>query len=173
MTGPVPEVEVSREPAKRIQPFVILWVVLDAILVCLFGAIGKSSHDGSAWLFFDAAWPFLVGLGVGWLAVGCALIGVFLPILPTVPFLLIALWAFGRSSERLREKLLADPVFGPDIRRWQERGAIRRSAKLLSVTAMAGSVAISLALGVPARAVIIQAIILSAVAVFIITRPEA
>lgn len=115
----------------------------------------------------------LIYLGVGWLAVGCALIGVFLPILPTVPFLLIALWAFGRSSERLREKLLADPVFGPDIRRWQERGAIRRSAKLLSVTAMAGSVAISLALGVPARAVIIQAIILSAVAVFIITRPEA
>ena len=55
MTGPVPEVEVSREPAKRIQPFVILWVVLDAFLVCLFGAIGKSSHDGSAWLFFDAA----------------------------------------------------------------------------------------------------------------------
>lgn len=69
MTGPVPEAEVSREPAERIQPFVILWVVLDAFLVCLFGAIGKSSHDGSAWLFFDAAWPFLVGLGVGWLAV--------------------------------------------------------------------------------------------------------
>lgn len=69
MTGPVPEVEVRDEPAKRIRPFVILWVALDAVLVCVFGAIGKSSHDGSAWQFFDAAWPFLVGLGIGWLAV--------------------------------------------------------------------------------------------------------
>ncbi|MCT1602673.1 DUF3054 domain-containing protein [Kocuria sp. p3-SID1433] len=47
----------------------ILWFALDAALVCLFGAIGKSSHDGSAWQFFDASWPFLVGLGLGWLAV--------------------------------------------------------------------------------------------------------
>ena len=111
-------------------------------------------------------------LGIGWLAVGCALIGAFLPILPTVPFLLIALWAFGRSSERMRERLLADPVFGPDIRRWQERGAIRRPAKMLSVLAMSASVAISVALGVPMRAVAIQATILAAVALFILTRPE-
>ena len=115
----------------------------------------------------------VVYLGVGWLAVSCAFIGAFLPILPTVPFLLVALWAFGRSSDRLRERLLADPVFGPDIRRWQERGAIRRGAKILSVVAMSASVAISLALGVPVQAVAAQATILAAVALFIITRPEA
>lgn len=115
----------------------------------------------------------VVYLGVGWLAVSCAFIGAFLPILPTVPFLLVALWAFGRSSDRLRERLLADPVFGPDIRRWQERGAIRRGAKILSVVAMSASVAISLALGVPVQAVSVQATILAAVALFIITRPEA
>ena len=72
----------------------------------------------------------VVYLGVGWLAGSCAFIGAFLPILPTVPFLLVALWAFGRSSDRLRERLLADPVFGPDIRRCQEPGAIRRGAKI-------------------------------------------
>lgn len=114
-----------------------------------------------------------VYLGIGWLATGCAVIGAFLPILPTVPFLLVALWAFGRSSERMRERLLADPVFGPDIRRWQERGAIRRGAKVLSVAAMSASVVISLALGVPVRAVAIQATILVMVALFILTRPEA
>lgn len=112
-------------------------------------------------------------LGIGWLAVGFALIGVALPILPTVPFLLIALWAFGRSSDRMRKRLLADPVFGPDIRRWQERGAIRRPAKMLSVMAMSASVAISLLAGVPAQAVMFQAAILAAVALFIVTRPEA
>ena len=94
----------------------------------------------------------IIYLGIGWFGVGCALIGAFLPIVPTVPFLLVALWAFGRSSERLRQRLLADPVFGPDIRRWQERGAIRRPAKLLSVLAMSSSVAISLLIGVPAQA---------------------
>ncbi|NHF72931.1 YbaN family protein [Paracoccus xiamenensis] len=112
-------------------------------------------------------------LGIGWLAVGFAFVGVFLPILPTVPFLLIALWAFGRSSERLRARLLADPVFGPDIRRWQERGAIRRSAKVLSLTAMTASVALSLAIGVPPQAVTIQAAVLTAVGLFILSRPEA
>lgn len=115
----------------------------------------------------------VVYLGIGWLAVGFALIGVLLPILPTVPFLLIALWAFGRSSDRLRQRLLADPTFGPDIRRWQQRGAIRRPAKMLSVSAMTASVAISLIAGVPAQAVMFQAAILVAVALFIVTRPEA
>lgn len=69
MTAPVPEVEVRDEPARRIQPFVILWIALDAVLICLFGAIGKSNHGESALTFFDAAWPFLVGLALGWLAV--------------------------------------------------------------------------------------------------------
>lgn len=77
----------------------------------------------------------VVYLGVGWLAVSCAFIGAFLPILPTVPFLLVALWAFGRSSDRLRERLLADPVFGPDIRRWQGVAPFGAALKILSVVA--------------------------------------
>lgn len=111
-------------------------------------------------------------LAIGWIAVACAAIGAFLPILPTVPFLLVALWAFSRSSDRLRRRLLADPVFGPDIRRWQEHGAIRRPAKLLAVAAMAGSVGIAVVLGLPVIAIAAQAVVLSAVAIFIVTRPE-
>lgn len=115
----------------------------------------------------------IIWLAVGWIAVGLAFIGVLLPIMPTVPFLLVAIWAFGRSSERLRQRLLADPVFGPDIKRWHERGAIRRSAKILATTAMTASVFISLWLGVPVYVVAVQAIVLLSIAVFIVTRPEA
>ncbi|SDD46713.1 hypothetical protein SAMN05421538_101668 [Paracoccus isoporae] len=112
-------------------------------------------------------------LAIGWIAVACATVGAFLPILPTVPFLLVALWAFSRSSDRLRRRLLADPVFGPDIRRWQERGAIRRPAKILAVLAMAASVGIATFLGLPVMAIAVQALLLTAVAGFIVTRPEA
>ncbi len=115
----------------------------------------------------------IIWLTVGWIAVGFAFIGLLLPIVPTVPFLLVAIWAFGRSSERLRERLLSDPVFGPDIRKWQERGAIRRSAKVFATVAMMFSVLISLWLGMPAYVVAIQAVILLSVAAFIVTRPEA
>ncbi|WBU63835.1 YbaN family protein [Paracoccus aerodenitrificans] len=111
-------------------------------------------------------------LCVGWVAVSFSAIGAFLPIVPTVPFLLIALWAFGRSSERLHQKLLSHPVFGPDIRRWEERGAIRRSAKIFAVVAMTASIGIALALGVAHKAVVFQAAILAAVSVYIISRPE-
>ncbi|AUM75070.1 YbaN family protein [Paracoccus jeotgali] len=114
----------------------------------------------------------LIYLSIGWLAVGIAVLGAFLPILPTVPFLLIALWAFGRSSERLHQKLLNDPVFGPDIKRWQERGAIRRPAKILALSAMLGSVLLAALLGVCPPILAVQALVLASVAVFIATRPE-
>ncbi|MDO5640763.1 MAG: YbaN family protein [Paracoccus sp. (in: a-proteobacteria)] len=113
----------------------------------------------------------LIWLVIGWIAVGCAVIGALLPIIPTVPFLLVALWAFGKSSERLRQRLLNDPIFGPDIRRWQERGAIRRSAKILAVLAMLGSVLIGFLIA-PVQLVLIQAAILVCAAIFILTRPD-
>lgn len=115
----------------------------------------------------------MIYLGTGWLATALALIGAVLPVVPTVPFLLVALWAFGRSSERLRQRLLSDPIFGPDIKRWHERGAIRRSAKVFAVLAMSGSIAIGLMLGMPGYIVAIQATILAMVSVFIVSRPEA
>ena len=95
-----------------------------------------------------------------------------LPVFPTVPFLLIAAWAFSRSSERLREKLLNHPVYGPDIRRWHERGAIRRPAKYLALGTMLGSVVLAWLLGMPTLALAIQATVLACVAVYIVGRPE-
>lgn len=62
------------------------------------------------------------------LAVLCVVV-VFLPGLPTVPFLLVAAWAGGRGWPALEDWLLNHPHHGPGIRRWRERGAVPRRAK--------------------------------------------
>ena len=78
----------------------------------------------------------LIYLGVGWLGLGMAVAGVILPILPTTPMLLVAVWAFGKSSPELAEKIRNHRVFGPPVRDWQDHGVISTTAKLLAITVM-------------------------------------
>jgi uncharacterized membrane protein YbaN (DUF454 family) len=66
-------------------------------------------------------------------------IGVFLPVLPTVPFILLAAWAAARSSPRLHRWLEGHARFGPMIRDWRERGAVGRTAKWAATTMMVAS----------------------------------
>lgn len=111
---------------------------------------------------------FLLGAG----AMALAIIGIALPVVPTVPFLLVAVWAFARSSPRLREKILEHPTYGPPIRAWQERGAIGRPAKLWAVTAMSLGVALAIWMGLPLWVVAVQAGVCLAAGLFVVTRPE-
>lgn len=78
-------------------------------------------------------------LGLGYLALGLAVAGAALPLLPTTPFLLVAVWAFARSSPRLRDRLYADPRFGPLLRHWRDQRAIPRRAKAIAVITLAAS----------------------------------
>ena len=57
------------------------------------------------------------------LSLALAIAGAVLPVLPTVPFLLVAAAAAGRGWPQLEAWLLAHPRYGPPIRRWRERGA--------------------------------------------------
>jgi uncharacterized protein len=79
----------------------------------------------------------LIYLGVGWLSLGMAVAGIILPILPTTPMLLVAAWAFGKSSPELAEKIRSHRVFGPPVRDWQDHGVINFKAKSLVIAVMA------------------------------------
>jgi uncharacterized protein len=75
-------------------------------------------------------------LGLAWLCVGLGIVGIILPLLPTTPFLLVAVWAFSKSSPELAEKLRNHPKAGPYIRGWQDHGVIPPVGKFLAVTMM-------------------------------------
>jgi uncharacterized membrane protein YbaN (DUF454 family) len=114
----------------------------------------------------------IVWLSAGLIALALGVIGVLLPLLPTVPFLLLAAFCFAQSSERLHRWLMAHPVLGPPIKDWDRSGAIRRPAKRLATVSIAIAFGLSLALGVPAWVLAVQTAVLCAVLVFIWTRPE-
>lgn len=110
-------------------------------------------------------------LVVGILALALGGLGVVLPLLPTTPFVLVAAFAFANSSDKLHQWLLDHNIFGPLIANWQRYGAISLSAKVLSLLSMAAVLAISLVMAVPALIIAVQALVVGACSLFIITRP--
>ncbi len=60
----------------------------------------------------------------GWINVGLGTLGLFLPVMPTTVFVLLALWAFAKSSPRFHRWLWTHPRFGNTIRAWQTQGVI-------------------------------------------------
>lgn len=83
-------------------------------------------------------------LAGGLLSVGLGILGIALPLLPTVPFFLLAAFCFARSNPVWEQRLLNHPTYGPPLRQWRTRRAISRKAKLAALTAMGASIALSL-----------------------------
>lgn len=77
---------------------------------------------------------------VGLTAFVLGLIGLFLPVMPTVPFMLLAAWAGSKGWPELEQYLLDHQHFGPHIRNWRETGAISRSAKSIATVMFSGSI---------------------------------
>ena len=75
----------------------------------------------------------IILLSLGWICVGLGFIGIFVPGLPTTIFLIVALWAFTKSSKKLRIWLLNHKKFGPFLRDWQEHRVVPLRAKILMV----------------------------------------
>ncbi len=109
----------------------------------------------------------------GWTNVGIGMVGIVLPGLPTTVFLLMALWAFSKSSARFHNWLYTHPRLGPPLRDWHEHGVIPRRAKLLAIAMMTLSliwVTFGIAEGWQWPAVMAACLIPPAV--FILTRPS-
>lgn len=113
----------------------------------------------------------LIYMTAGWAALALGLLGMALPLLPTVPLLLLSAFCFTRSSARLHDWLVHHPRFGPPIRDWREQGAISPAGKRAAMLAIGASLLISLALGLAPHLLAIQAAALAGVGVFILTRP--
>lgn len=108
----------------------------------------------------------------GIICVGLGAVGLILPLVPTVPFLLLAAVCFARSSERLHNWLITHPQLGPPIMDWQQRGAIRRRAKVIATVSIVMVFAISVAFELRPMILIVQAAVLATVLIFIWSRRE-
>lgn len=91
----------------------------------------------------------LVGAGV--LCVALGVLGIFLPLLPATPFMLLAAACFARSSRRFHDWLLASRTFGPLVREWEQHRSIPRRTKLTAIALMSLTMAASIVLVVEAR----------------------
>ena len=78
----------------------------------------------------------MILISLGWLCVSLGFIGIFVPGIPTTIFLIIALWAFTKSSKKLRHWLLNHKRFGPILNNWQQHKVVPRRAKILMVVLM-------------------------------------
>lgn len=114
--------------------------------------------------------PLWTAAGVAALAL--ALIGVFLPLLPTTPFVLLAAACFAQSSPRLHDWLLRHPVFGPAIRDWRDHRAIPRKGKIAAIVAMTAAFGLSLVLGLRLWVLLAQGAVLLIMGSWIVTRPS-
>lgn len=106
---------------------------------------------------------FMTALGI---------VGAFLPLLPTTPFLLVAVWCFSRSSPRLEQWLLNHRTLGPPLMNWRREGAISARAKTMAVSLIVASYGFFWYRTQPSPLLaVIVGLVLAGSVTFILTRP--
>lgn len=85
-------------------------------------------------------------LVVGTVALAIGVLGIFLPILPTTPFLLLAAACYARASTRMYGWLLGQPTLGPIVSRWRESRSMAPGVKRRALVIVAVTFAVSILL---------------------------
>lgn len=110
---------------------------------------------------------------LGHLCLVLGFIGLFLPVIPTTPFLIGASFCYGRSSEKFQRMLHENKYVGPSIKAWEKSGAINVRTKIIAITMLAVSISVSLYfMPIPLVRIIVAGIVII-VSLYIATRPNA
>ena len=115
----------------------------------------------------------MIYLIIGHLCLILGIVGAFIPVLPTTPFLLLAAFLYSQSSPKLHNWIISHKYLGPPVKDWQDRGVIGLKAKMIATV----MIVLVIGLRFPSLAVntwikVSATIILMAVLIFIWTRPS-
>ena len=113
-----------------------------------------------------------ISLLLAYFFLSLAIIGVVLPGLPTVPFLLLTTWFAAKGSKRLHHWLYAHPQLGKLLIDWEQQGAISRSSKVIAVILLTTSWGVMYMRISNLWLMAGLAVLFIAVIVFLLSRPE-
>jgi uncharacterized membrane protein YbaN (DUF454 family) len=80
---------------------------------------------------------------IGTLALGAGIIGVFLPVIPTTPLILLSAWCFFRSNSKIYQWVISNEKFGPTIENFQEGNGVTVKTKIRAVVMMWLTISVS------------------------------
>lgn len=123
--------------------------------------------EKTEWSLVRVAYASLAGI-----ALALGIVGLFLPLLPTTPFILVAAWAASKGSPRLHRWIWNHPHMGPLLHNWHTKGAVPRTAKWLACISMSLSWIGMMAMGMSWIILAVTALLFISVCAFLITRPE-
>lgn len=109
---------------------------------------------------------------IGLISLVLGVVGIFLPLLPTTPFILLAAWCFLRSSEKAHRWMYQQKFLGPILIDWEQNRAISRQTKIIAVSMILISAIIIL---IKVHLLLVKVLVLALLAMvtmFILTRNE-
>ena len=114
----------------------------------------------------------LVAIILAYFFLALAIVGMFFPVLPTVPFLLLTAWFAARGSDRLHGWLYAHPHIGRLLIDWEQQGAVSRTSKLIAVIMLITSWVVMYHRLDNIWGLVGIAVLFVAIATFLVSRPE-
>src|SRR6056297_1088081 len=105
-------------------------------------------------------------------ALGAGALGLLLPLLPTTPFILVALWASARGAPEWHQRILTHPRFGPPVEAWQTQRAVSARSKWLACCMMGASWLGLWMSGAQPPVLIALAIVFTTVSGYLVSRPQ-